>query len=58
MKLAMFLLLLQAADSSLTGKEKVGNSIDSLTMTIGVVAVLGVFFIVRMLLRQKRDSSE
>ena len=58
MKLAMLLPLLQAADSALTGKERVGNSIDSLTMTIGFVAVLGVFFIVRMLLRQKRESSE
>ena len=58
MKLAMFSPLLQAADSSLTGKERVGNSIDSLTMTIVVVAVLGAFFIVRMLLRQKREPSE
>ena len=58
MKLAMLLPLLQAADSTLTGKERVGNSIDSLTMTIVVVAVLGLFFIVRMLFRQKREPSE
>ena len=58
MKLAMLLPLLQAADSTLTGKERVGNSIDSLTMTIVVVGVLGAFFIVRMLFRQKRESSE
>jgi len=58
MKLATFLPILQAADSTLTGKEKVGKSIDSLTMTIVIVGVLGAFFIVRMLLRQKREPSE
>lgn len=58
MKLATFLPILQAADSTLTGKEKVSHSIDSLTMTIAVVGILGAFFIVRMLLRQRRNPGE
>lgn len=58
MKLATFLPILQAADSTLTGKEKVSNSIDSLTMAIVVIGVLGAFFIVRMLFRQRRNTGE
>lgn len=58
MKLTAFLPILQVADSTATGKDQVSQSIDSLTMIIAVVAVVGAFFIIRMLFRQKLNKSE
>jgi hypothetical protein len=58
MKITSFFPILQVADSTVTGKDQVSESIGSLTMLLVFVSVLGAIFIIRMLFRQKRNKSE